>query len=285
MTGGSNRADKEGEASPVDIAGGLSLDWIATGMSNRLRMMRFAAAAAIAASWGPVVAIGAGPQLKVAPRLPAPAVSVDKLRAGMVDIALDNDRTLRGRFVDTSGAPIDGAVVTLRQSDRVIARSTTLADGSFTIDHVSTGAYRLTCGSATGQIRCWSSDVAPPNAVVDGVTFQDNVVRGQAVAVAPALLGRTSVTTVAASATAIGGVAAYTSSRDSRRNPVLSADATSEPQLPMRRPGQTMPQASLVRYDGDARWAEYEQTGKYPLPSDVSPPPNWSDDGFAPASP
>src|SRR4051812_39255588 len=39
----------------------------------------------------------------------------DRARNGPTDIALDDDQVLRGRFVDSVGGPIDGAVVTLRQ--------------------------------------------------------------------------------------------------------------------------------------------------------------------------
>src|SRR5262245_9332073 len=100
-------------------------------MSNRPRMMRLAAAAAFAASWLPNAAWAASPPLKPAARATATIGSGQKLRSQMIDIALDDDRTLRGRFVDSAGEPIDGAVVTLKQSDRVIARSTTLTDGTF----------------------------------------------------------------------------------------------------------------------------------------------------------
>lgn len=256
-------------------------------MSNRLRMMRFAAAAAVAVSWGPIVAVGAGPELKPPPRGMAGPAAVDKTKSGMVDIALDDHRTLRGRFVDSSGAPIDGAVVTLKQSDRVIARSTTLADGSFKINQVSSGAYRLTCGSATGQIRCWAPGAAPPNAVIDGVTFQDSVVRGQAGAVAPALFGSTTaVTTAAASATAIGGVAAYTAADQGTKiystSPTGTTSIAPDSQLPSYRPGQSIGQESRIRYD-DGRWADYHPGGKLIPPPDVVLPPDLDTTG--PVSP
>jgi hypothetical protein len=171
-------------------------------------MKRSLTAAALAASWW-CASVDAAPISAKAIGRSASHSGRDKPSLQMIDIALDAKQVLRGRFVDSTGAPIDGAVVALRQGDRVIARSTTLRDGSFEIDRVASGSYRLSCGSASGQIRCWTSEAAPPNAVVDGVTFQDSVVRGQAVVIAPALLGSSAMTTAAASGVAIGGVATY----------------------------------------------------------------------------
>ncbi|HVJ86512.1 MAG TPA: carboxypeptidase-like regulatory domain-containing protein [Caulifigura sp.] len=170
-------------------------------------MMRFAVAAAFAVCAAPVAA--APPTLTPTAASPTATLGGQKLRSQVIDIALDNDHTLRGRFVDSAGAPVDGAVVTLKDSEHVIARSTTRADGTFRIDHVPAGSYRLVCGAAAGPIRCWTSETAPPNAVLDRITFQDNVVRGQAVAIAPALLGSSALTTAAASGSVIGGVAVY----------------------------------------------------------------------------
>ncbi len=189
-----------------------------------------------------------------------PASKTAAARPQMIDIALGDDHTLTGRFIDSTGTPIDGAVVTLRQGERAVASSTTLADGSFQISGVPTGAYRLTCGSAAGQVRCWSPDAAPPNAVTDGVTFQDNVVRGQAALVAPALVSTSMVTTAAVSGTAIGGAAAYAAANgNSSSHPRTSSESL----VPQGRPALTVEQAqgelvgrdadgNLIRIRGDA---------------------------------
>jgi hypothetical protein len=218
-----------------------------------------------------------------------------KTSSQMIDIALDDKRVLRGRFVDSEGQPIDGAVVTLRQSDRVIARSTTLHDGTFEIERVPSGTYRLSCGSASGQIRCWTSDAAPPNAVIDGVTFQDNVVRGQAVVLAPALLGSSAMTTAAASGAAIGGVATFAavdSGSSSHSTPTTAETSTpvvTQTQSPHQLVGRDA-QGNLVRIRGTAPWNQNLHNGKVPSSdSDLiilpSHPGIEFNDQFQPASP
>jgi hypothetical protein len=256
---------------------------------------RSATAAALAVSgWCASADAAPMPQKPVGRAVSLPARG--KPSSQMIDIALDDKRVLRGRFVDNEGQPIDGAVVTLRQSDRVIARSTTLRDGTFEIERVPSGTYRLSCGSASGQIRCWTSDAAPPNAVIDGVTFQDNVVRGQAVMLAPALLGSSAITTAAASGAAIGGVATF-AAVDSRSN-ASAASTPAEASSPVNTLTQTYPnqivgrdtEGNLVRIRGAAPWKQDSHIEIMP-PSDPSGSILPSDPGivfedqFQPASP
>jgi len=247
---------------------------------------RSATAAALAVSaWCSSVDAAPLPQKSAARRVSL--LARDKASSQMIDIALDDKRVLRGRFVDSDGQPIDGAVVTLRQTDRVIARSTTLRDGTFEIERVPSGTYRLSCGSASGQVRCWTSDAAPPNAVIDGVTFQDNVVRGQAIMLAPALLGSSALTTAAASGAAIGGVAAI-ASVDSGSN-AAAASAPMQESAPVDALTQPRPyqvvgrdtEGNLVRIRGSAPWEQGSHL-------EVMPPSNSGiayEDQFWPASP
>ncbi|QDT56208.1 hypothetical protein Pan44_42600 [Caulifigura coniformis] len=231
-------------------------------MAKRSRIKRTATAAALAASWF-CTSVDAAPIRGVLPGRSRASAAPEKKSTQMLDIALDDDRNLRGRFIDSEGAPIDGAIVTLRQSDRVIARSTTLHDGTFQIDRVPAGTYRLSCGAASGQIRCWPSEAAPPNAVVDGVTFQDSVVRGQAVALAPALFGSSAIT-AAASGVAIGGVATYAATETGSADRASGGIASENPPPPSPASdleGQLVgrdPDGNLIRIEGPAPW---EQNG------------------------
>lgn len=269
-------------------------------MGFRFRLMRCAIAAALTASGLCASAEAAAVPLKKSGRTTATLASGGKLRSQMIDIALDHDRTLRGRFVDSAGAAIDGAVVTLKQSDRVIARSSTLTDGTFQIERVPAGTYRLSCGSASGPIRCWTSDAAPPNAVVDGVTFQDNVIRGQAIALAPALIGTSAITTAAASGSVIGGVAVYAAAEGGTQSGSSTAPPTAPPPAAPASPavdytGQIVGRdehGNLVRFRGDAPWKEKGPgMNGDPRPSDASGivlPSNWPasfDEARWPASP
>lgn len=217
----------------------------------------------------------------------------------MIEIALDDDRTLRGRFVDSAGEPIDGAVVTLRQSERVIARSTTIANGDFAIHSVPAGVYRLSCGSAARPIRCWTSDAAPPNAVGDGLTFQDSVVRGQAGVLIPALAGSSIATTTAATGAVIGGVAVYASTEPGSGSGRTVTTSTGRAELaPGGTPvpsinsnGQPVGRdihGNLIRLPGEAPWESGDRTGPPKDSMAIMLPDNWpgaGDDSWTPASP
>jgi len=113
---------------------------------------------------------------------------------------------LTGRFVDVDGRAVDGAVVTLAQGGRGIVRTTTDANGIFSVSDVAAGTYRLACGSAAGNVRCWPSDAAPPNAVDGEVTFQDGVIRGQAALLVPAMSTGTLVSGAATAGAVVSGV-------------------------------------------------------------------------------
>jgi hypothetical protein len=238
-------------------------------MTMRSGIKCVATAAALAASGFCSSAPAAPLPLKSAARLKGGSASA-KPSSQMIDIALDADRTLRGRFVDSAGAPIDGAIVTLKQADRLIARSTTLQDGTFLVERVPAGSYRLSCGSSSGQVRCWPSGTAPPHAVVDGVTFQDNVVRGQAIAVAPALLGSSAMTTAAASGMAIGGVATY-ATVESRSRSDAPADAPLEPPPPAPGPSYA---GQLVGRDSEGNLVRIRGNDPWNSPRDQSGPAN-----------
>jgi hypothetical protein len=137
-------------------------------------------------------------------------------RTEAIDVVLDNGNTLRGRFVDVDGMPIDGAVVTLSRGTDTAARTTTDADGLFEIRRVPNGTYRLACGSAAGRVRCWSTEAAPPNALAGGVTFQDGVIRGQAALLIPAIGTSALVTGAATAGAVVGGVAMSSGSHGNR---------------------------------------------------------------------
>jgi hypothetical protein len=211
----------------------------------------------------------------------------------MIDIALDSDRTLRGRFVDVAGKPIDGAVVSLRQSEKVVASTTTRADGTFLIERVPVGAYRLTCGSASGPVRCWTSEAAPPHAMADGITFQDNVVRGQAM-VAPAILGSSVMTAAATSGAVIGGVSTYAALNDSDKTVPSSAPSTSPPPPLLSQSGSAVVgrdiHGNLVRLDGPPPWQGLPsgRDNEVTDPDNIILPDNWpvrADEFWSPSSP
>ena len=150
-------------------------------------------------------------------------------REETIDVVLDSSNTLRGRFVDAEGRPIDGAVVTLTASARTAARTTTDADGVFEIRRVPNGSYRLACGSAAGRVRCWNSDAAPPNALAGDVTFQDGVIRGQAAMLIPTIGTNALVSSAATAGAVVGGVAMSSTSTGNRSASLSGPPPGNEP--------------------------------------------------------
>ncbi|MBX3441325.1 MAG: carboxypeptidase regulatory-like domain-containing protein [Planctomyces sp.] len=108
------------------------------------------------------------------------------LRAGekparpvVADVALDESGALAGAVVSSAGAPVDGAVVTLNQQGKAIARTTTDLDGGFALADVKSGIYELKAGPSQKMVRVWHADAAPPAAREHAVLVVDNTVRGQ----------------------------------------------------------------------------------------------------------
>jgi hypothetical protein len=186
---------------------------------------------------------------------PAPATSV-------TDIALDDSGVLSGRFVDVDDQPIDGALVQLFDNGRPIARTTTNAKGSFEILNVSTGSYRLTCGSAAGRVRCWSPDAAPPSALTGGLTFQDNVIRGQAGMLIPSMATSTLVTTAATASAAVGGVSVAAAVNSSKHGVNFAAT----PAAPLPTTDTPQSTSDFTPPPGrESRWTRYNR---------LNPPPS-----------
>jgi hypothetical protein len=95
------------------------------------------------------------------------------------DVVLQADGTLTGQFVDEQGRPMDGAVVLVSQDQRVIASTTTDAQGLYHCRLPRGGVYRITAGSCSRDFRVWAPQVAPPGAKTHATLVRTNaVVRG-----------------------------------------------------------------------------------------------------------
>jgi len=102
------------------------------------------------------------------------------MNAPVRDVALSARGNLEGKIVDSSGKPLAGSRVLVRQNGQVAAEAASDATGKFALAGVRPGVYEVATGHTTGVYRVWTQKSAPP-AAIDGVLIVDdeNVVRAQ----------------------------------------------------------------------------------------------------------
>ena len=71
---------------------------------------------------------------------------------------------LSGTLRDSSGQPVDGAVVILGQRGVEIARTTTDRSGRYVINELQAGQYVVVSGNVGRVVRLWETAIAPPAA-------------------------------------------------------------------------------------------------------------------------
>jgi hypothetical protein len=110
----------------------------------------------------------------------APPVSGPAASGVMIDVRLDEGRTVRGRLLDASGQPLADRPIVLHQSDGTRLAAQTDAAGGFVLHGVSAGIQRLTAENTTLNCRVWTHTAAPP-AALDQLTVVagQTIVRGQ----------------------------------------------------------------------------------------------------------
>ncbi len=80
------------------------------------------------------------------------------------DVQLLADGTLRGQFVTNANEPLAQAPVELHLQNRLVAKTTTDAEGNFKLENVEAGLYRLAAPEADKVVRVWKANAAPPAA-------------------------------------------------------------------------------------------------------------------------
>ncbi|HBN77517.1 MAG TPA: hypothetical protein DD473_17250 [Planctomycetaceae bacterium] len=98
-----------------------------------------------------------------------------KTKSAVSDIALSNGGALNGKAVTGQGQALNGAKVSVRRNNEVVATTVTDADGKFTVAGLDTGIYELQAGEGKGVVRAWEGSVAPPTSksnvlIVSGAT-------------------------------------------------------------------------------------------------------------------
>lgn len=96
------------------------------------------------------------------------------------DLALGAGGVLRGQVVNKDGLPDQGATVSVIRDGGTVATVKTGENGEFAVAGLPGGVYAINSGKATGVVRAWSPQTAPPSAS-QGVLLvpHDLTVRGQ----------------------------------------------------------------------------------------------------------
>ena len=143
-----------------------------------------------------LIACAAGAAL-VLPGLPvnaAPAAA-QQVRQG-TDVVLSGGQ-LTGQLLDANGKAIEGAVVALSKDGKVIGRTVTKADGSYSLTGLKAGAYNLSIGKTQMPVRLWNKESAPVAAKTQ-LNASEVIVRGQD--------GSIDTTTLVVGGLAVGGL-------------------------------------------------------------------------------
>ena len=80
------------------------------------------------------------------------------------DVALADGGILAGQLVGPTGKPISGETIYLANRMRIIATTTSRADGSFEMAGLSNGNYGLASRQSCALVRLWQAGTAPPAA-------------------------------------------------------------------------------------------------------------------------
>jgi hypothetical protein len=133
--------------------------------------------------WMKPAAIAAGLQL-AAPQImvfaaDAPvAPKAEKVKT-VSDVVLTSNGELTGRVVTAQGKAVDGAMITVAQNGKTVAKTNTTENGDFKLASLKGGVYQVSAGQQVQQVRLWNQDAAPPSARPSALIVQNQVVRGQ----------------------------------------------------------------------------------------------------------
>jgi Carboxypeptidase regulatory-like domain len=96
------------------------------------------------------------------------------------DVALRSGGLLVGQVVDSQGVAKSGTMVSIRQGQQEVVRTTTDENGVFAAQGLRGGHYQLLTQEGGSDCRLWAADTAPPAARPAALIVSGNdVVRGQ----------------------------------------------------------------------------------------------------------
>jgi hypothetical protein len=96
------------------------------------------------------------------------------------DVALRSGGLLVGQVVTREGAAKAGTVVSVRQGEHEVVRTTTDENGVFAAQGLRGGNYQIMTNDGASECRLWAPETAPPAARSAALVVSGNdVVRGQ----------------------------------------------------------------------------------------------------------
>ena len=85
---------------------------------------------------------------------------------------------LHGKLLNSNGQPVEGAMVTASKNGKVVAKTVTKKDGSYTLTGLASGTHTVTLADGQFPVRFWTKDSAPAAAKTQ-LTVAQTAVRGQ----------------------------------------------------------------------------------------------------------
>lgn len=129
-----------------------------------------------------------GRLLADAPQVKPVVGKADKVNK-VPDVFLTEGGTMSGRVVDHTGKVLEGAKVTLKQNNKVVATTVTDKEGVYSFKNLKSGVYNPSSGNTEGVFRVWSKTSAPPSAKEHALLVMgENGARGQFGSADPTLI-------------------------------------------------------------------------------------------------
>lgn len=124
-----------------------------------------------------IIACAAGVSM-IVPAMPVTAAPQVKqqVRQG-TDVVLSGGK-LQGKLLSANGKPIEGAVVAVAKNGKVMAKTVTRADGSYSLSGLAGGTHDVLVADGQFPVRLWSKETAPASAKAQ-LTVSQTAVRGQ----------------------------------------------------------------------------------------------------------
>ncbi len=114
----------------------------------------------------------------ILPAMPVSAApkATQQVRQG-TDVVLTGGK-LTGKLLNSNGKPVDGALVAVEKNGKLVGKTVTKSDGSYTVAGLSSGTHTITLADGQFPVRLWSKEAAPAAAKTQ-LTVSQTAVRGQ----------------------------------------------------------------------------------------------------------
>ena len=90
--------------------------------------------------------------------------AVQPAAPAVLDVALANGGVMQGQVIDAQGHPVPMTPIAVLHESKEVAKTTTDADGNFTVSGLRSGQHVIVAGDEGKLVRMWSENTAPPSA-------------------------------------------------------------------------------------------------------------------------